>query len=148
MKVGISCKADRTFPRPLLIRFPQAIHFILHTSSFILSLKVVHRQHDDASRPGKNLLRIRPAILVAGQPGHVAGAAIGQPLPELSSMRRSDASGDAAQVEAKFLSKRDKRGFHASEFHEKARRASAISARAVSSWASVVVSSVNCATAW
>jgi len=112
-----------------------------------LALIVIHRQHDHTLRAGEDLLRVRAPVLVPLQPRHVASAAIGEPLPEIGGMRGRDACGDAAEIEAEFLGKRDERGFHDSDCHENARRASAINALAVASWESTVVSRVHCATA-
>ncbi len=117
--------------------------FILLPSAFCLPLPVVHPQYDHAPCAGQDLLRVGAAVLVAGQPGHVAGPAIGQPLAKFGGMRGRDASSDATKIETEFLGERGERGFHASESHENARRASAINAVAVISWASAVVSRVN-----
>src|SRR4051812_35354276 len=105
-------------------------HLRLPTSDF--RLPIVHPQNDDALRLGQYLLRISPAILVTLQPRHIASMPVLEPRAEFRRMRRRDAAGDSAEVEAKTLGERDERGFHAAGCHEKARRASAITASAAS----------------
>ncbi len=116
---------------------------VIRRSAFFVP--IVHRQHDDAARTGQHLLRVGAPLLIALQPRHFAGAAVGQPGPKFRGMRRGDAGGNAAHLETKLVGERGELCFHVTVCHEKARRASAITASAAASCARVEESRVNCA---
>ena len=97
-----------------------------------LALPIIHRQHNDRTRPRQHLLRISAALLISRHPRHLARAAFGQPLAKFLSVRRRDASGDTAEIEAEAVGQCDEIGFHGATCHEKARRASAIKISAAS----------------